>query len=66
MVGLVYTLQHFRIADVVHQIEVGYQMGKGPWRIISQDIAGFLQTIYVVVLKEEKVNGKYESKPFKS
>lgn len=53
---MVHALEHLGIANVVHQIEVGNQMGQRPGGIISQGIASFLQPIYIVVLKNIELN----------
>lgn len=49
-IGTLHALQDFWIADIVHHIEEGDQMGQGPGRILRQGIAGLLQAIHIVVL----------------
>jgi len=52
-IRLIHALQHLGIADVIHQVEVGNQVGQRPGGIFGQSIAGLLQAIYIVVLKKD-------------
>lgn len=54
VIGNVDTLQHFGIANIIDEIEIGNQVCHRPGRIVREGVTNLLQAVHIVKLQSTK------------